>query len=481
MQVQQNKTQPQRSNNNNNYNSNNTSNDQRNVYETKALHFISKAINGDYSLTDFTINENTSIGSPLIGGGNSSPYNQPTKQSGLQLQENKAPKRSGILKPSASPSRNFRDPTPFKPKERNTEIRVDPAQKSISGQTILEESNSGTKRQPNKLSENIMKCLILIYVRLIRISRQNELEKSGPISRSMYSSLSFRTEPGVSLSTSLMKESKQQDPYGIFEIEGAIPRDIGPYKNLVVFSSSCLDPKYVSNSSSIPLFQKLKGLYSSLQKVDLRSLTDHQKLAFWINIYNACIMHGFLKFSVPSTPEKLLNLLNKATLNVGGKVVNAQAIERCILRKPTMLSSKDGNKEAIIHQLYGLQTVNPNVIFTLCCGTRSSPAIRIYTGEGVTSELEKSKLEYLQASISVNNSKKIWLPELLIQNMNDFAKDLDSLLEWVCHQLPTSGSLRKSIVDCFRGNTNTNSGRVSNAVNIEKMPYDFEFQYLLQV
>lgn len=55
-----------------------------------------------------------------------------------------------------------------------------------------------------------------------------------------------------------MKESKQQDPYGIFDIEEAIPRDIGPYKNLVVFSSSCLDPKFVSNSSSTPLFQKLK-------------------------------------------------------------------------------------------------------------------------------------------------------------------------------------------------------------------------------
>lgn len=449
-------------------------NDQRIGYETRALHFISKAINGGYGLNDFTINEKN-IGSP-IGGGNLSPYIQPPKQSGHQDQ--RMTKRSGVLKPSASPLRNFRDPTPFKPKERSSEVRVDPPQKSISGPAQLEESN-GTKWQPNKLSENIMKCLILIYVRLIRISRQSELEKSGPISRSMYSSLSFRTETGMSLSTSLIKESKQQDPYGIFDIEGAIPRDIGPYKNLVVFSSSCLDPKFVSNSSNNPLLQKLKGLFNSLQKVDLKSLTDQQKLAFWINIYNACIMHGFLKFSVPSSPEKLLNLLNKATLNVGGKVVNAQAIERCILRKPTLLSSKDG-KEAIIHELYGLQTMNPNVIFTLCCGTRSSPTVRIYTAEGVTSELEKSKQEYLQASISVTTSKKIWLPELLIQNMHDFATDMDSLVEWVCHQLPTSISLRKSIVDCFKGTSN--SGRVSNnVINIEKMPYDFECQYLLQV
>ncbi|XP_057526822.1 uncharacterized protein LOC130805974 isoform X1 [Amaranthus tricolor] len=461
-------------------NNNKNNNDNRVGYETRALHFISKAINGGYGLNDFTINEKNTA-SPIIREGNLSPYIQQPKQSGVHDQ--RVSKKSGSLKPSASPLRTFRDPTPFKPKERSGEIRsTDPPQKSVSTTKLApvqeECSNNGTKWQPNKLSENIMKCLILIYVRLIRISRQSELEKSGPISRSMYSSLSFRTETGMSLSTSLIKESKQQDPYGVFDIEGAIPRDIGPYKNLVVFSSSCLDPKYVSNSSSIPLFHKLRGLFNSLQKVDLGSLTEQQKLAFWINIYNACIMHGFLKYSVPSSPEKLLNLLNKATLNVGGKVVNAQAIERCILRKPTILSSKDG-KEAIIHQLFGLQILNPNVIFTLCCGTRSSPAVRIYTAEGVTSELEKSKQDYLQASISVTTSKKIWLPELLIQNMHDFGKDMDSLVEWVCHQLPTSGSLRKSIVDCFKDISN--SGKVSNLINVDKMPYDFECQYLLQV
>lgn len=28
-----------------------------------------------------------------------------------------------------------------------------------------------------------------------------------------------------------------------------------------------------------------------LRKVDLRFLSHQQKLAFWINMYNACIMH----------------------------------------------------------------------------------------------------------------------------------------------------------------------------------------------
>ena len=103
--------------------------------------------------------------------------------------------------------------------------------------------------------------------------------------------------------------------------------------------------------------------------------------------------------------------------------------------------------------------------------------MRIYTADGVVSELEKSKLEYLQASIAVTSTKKIALPELLLRNMHDFVQDTDSLVEWVCHQLPTSGSLRKSMVDCFRGLST--SAKMSSIV--EKIPYDFEFQYLLQI
>lgn len=102
--------------------------------------------------------------------------------------------------------------------------------------------------------------------------------------------------------------------------------------------------------------------------------------------------------------------------------------------------------------------------------------VRIYTADGVAAELEKAKLDYLQASIVVTSTKRIAFPELLLRNMLDFAVDTNSLVEWICQQLPTAGSLRKSLVDCFRGH---NSGKTSSIV--EKIPYDFEFQYLLAI
>ncbi|KAG9133503.1 hypothetical protein Leryth_026493 [Lithospermum erythrorhizon] len=439
---------------------------------SKGLLFISKAIKGDYNLSDFKISDKQ-INSNAFSDLKENQFHEHI----VNFRE-KNLKKSALLK-SSSPLRDARRPTPAPSRrERNSETSQNLPVKYVSTPTHTEEEDI-EKWPPNKLSENIMKCLTFIFVRLLRTTRAIELERSGPILRSTNFSMSFRAESCSNSKASLMlqKDSKQQDPYGIFELEESIPRDIGPYKNLVRFTSSSMDAKCISSSNSTPLFQRLKLLIKYLQQVELRSLTNQQKLAFWINIYNACIMNGFLLYGVPSdsSPEKLLTLMNKTTLNVGGNTVNAPTIEQFILRKPSSLLVKD-SKTATIHEVYGIEISDPNVTFALCCGTRSSPAVRIYTAEGVKGELEKSKLEYLQASIVVTSTKRVALPELLLRNMQDFAKDTGTLVEWVCHQLPTSGTLRKSMVDCFRG---TMGGKISTI--IEKIPYEFEFQYLLSI
>ncbi|WJX50195.1 hypothetical protein P8452_36532 [Trifolium repens] len=451
---------------------------ERMAFETKALHFISKAIKGDYNLNDFSLNEKTGIAK------NSVEQKENNFQDDVKLHE-RVTRKNGAVKPP-SPMRDPRHPSP-KLRERNLDMYLDLPTRSLLDPLLSEEND--LKWQPNKLSESIMKCLNFIYVRLLRTSRATELEKSGPVSRSLHSSLSsrsFRVDIGSTPKPSLMlqKESRQQDPYGIFNTEDSIPRDIGPYKNLVIFTSSSMDSKFISSPSSIPLLRKLRILMSNLQTVDLKGLTNQHKLAFWINLYNACIMHGFIQYGVPSTPEKLVALMNKATLNIGGNIINAQAIEHFILRKRDTSNMKEAQrkgeweeKESVVRELYGLEFVDPNVTFALCNGTRSSPAVRIYTGDGVTPELEKSKLDYLQASILATSNKRIGFPELILRNMLDFAMDIDSLVDWVCNQLPTSGTLRKSMVECFRGH----GGNVKASTIVEKIPYDYEFQYLLTI
>ncbi|KAK6144416.1 hypothetical protein DH2020_021236 [Rehmannia glutinosa] len=431
------------------------------VFEIKALHFINKAMYGDHKLSDLSIDEK-SKNSRMF----SCPKENTYHDRGETFQD-KILKRNGTMK-SPSPLREPRHPTPW----RDRVFQIPTKLLSIP---LHHEEDHIHKWPPNKLSENIMKCLIFIFMRLLRTSRAMELEKSGPISRSTNFSHSFRADTSSNSRSGLKypKDSRQQDPYGIFDSEESITRDIGAYKNLVRFTSTSMELKCIKNSRSVSLFKKLKILMEGLEKVDLRLLSHQQKLAFWINMYNACIMHGYLQYGVPSvsSPEKLLTLINKATLNISGNRINAQEIERVILRKPagsldqqptthlvedlsglrsrgfsqfgfprknsciSWKTEKIDAKEMIVHELYGLETPDPNIPFALCCGTRSSPAVKIYTAEGVTAELERSKLEYLQAAIVVTSTKKIAIPELVLKNMQNFAQDLESLLEWMCHQL----------------------------------------------
>ncbi|XP_006280106.2 uncharacterized protein LOC17875702 [Capsella rubella] len=476
-------------NNNNNNTKVTTSHHQENAtFGTKTLHFINKAIKGDY---DSFHKSNEKVG--IVEKEN----HRSVHQHENKLQESRNMKKVRTMK-SPSPLREPRYASPNKPNKDRVALdtSLDMPPKSLSSTILMEDGQNIQKWHPNKLAENIMKCLNFIYVRLLRTTRVMELEKTGPISRStnFSSSRSFRVDNATSsLSKSMnlvsYKESRQQDPYGIFDVETSLARDIGPYKNLVIFTSSSMDSKCISSSSSVSLIQKLRVLMNNLETVDLRVLSHQQKLAFWINMFNACIMHGYLQHGVPKTAEKLQSLVyNKATMNVGGKNISAYSIEHCILRKSTTSTmTQDRHEEMIIRKLYGVEATDPNITFALSCGTRSSPAVRIYTGEGVTTELEKSKLEYLQASVVVTATKRISLPELLVKHAADFVvptangggevEQLGSLAKWVCNQLPTSGSLRKLMVECFKSNTKASS---SSPV-VEKTPYDFEFQYLLAI
>lgn len=211
------------------------------------------------------------------------------------------------------------------------------------------------QQQPNRLSERIVKCLVCIFIRLLRSSRVAELQqvdRSGPMSLQGMGMGSFRMDTALSsgggvASANKLDSSKergaghaQQDPYGILAVPDAMVRDIGPYKNLVRFAPSSLD--LMRGFSASPLLTKLRGMLEALQLVDLRrpALNHHQKLAFWLNVYNTCIMHGILQHGLPSNPDKLLALKNKATINVSGHKFNALVIENFILRQPSSVKEE---------------------------------------------------------------------------------------------------------------------------------------------
>ncbi|KAI7744260.1 hypothetical protein M8C21_012268, partial [Ambrosia artemisiifolia] len=328
-----------------------------------------------------------------------------------------------------------------------------PKQLQFEGRTM---EGANVDDDPNKISESILKCLMNIFVRM-----------SSTRSKSM-------TEMAHSLTKSeSLIETEFRDPYDIcFDSE---KRDIGPYKNLYAIEASSINKNRTTNS--VFLIQRLKLLLAKLASVDLKSLTHQEKLAFWINIYNSCMMNAFLEHGIPESPEMVVQLMQKAKINVGGHGLNAITIEHFILRLPyhSKYTFAKGvkNDEITARSVFGLELSEPLVTFALSCGSWSSPAVRIYTGSQVENELEAAKKDYLQAAIAISTTKKmVAIPKLLDWYMLDFAKDMDSLLDWVCLQLPNE--IGKEAMKCLERNK---SVPLSHCLQV--IPYEFRFRYLL--
>ncbi|XP_024976210.1 uncharacterized protein LOC112514110 [Cynara cardunculus var. scolymus] len=309
---------------------------------------------------------------------------------------------------------------------------------------------------PNKISERILKCLMFIFAQMSSTSALRMTE--------MLPSLASCENPST---------TDFKDPYDVFyKFENT---DIGPYKYLYEVEATAIN----KNRTTISVFlsQRLKILLGKLGSVNLTSLTHQEKLAFWINIYNSCMMNAFLEHGIPETPERVIQLTQEAIINVGGHLLNAFNIEHYILRLPyhSKCVSEKGvkNDEITTRSIFGLELSEPLVTFALSCGSWSSPAVRVYTGSEVVNELEVAKRDYLLAAVGISSTKKsLTIPKRLDWYMLDFAKDMESFLDWICLQFPSE--VGKVAMECLH---REKTKPLSDCVRVGA--YEFHFRYLL--
>ncbi|KAI3785040.1 hypothetical protein L1987_44149 [Smallanthus sonchifolius] len=347
--------------------------------------------------------------------------------------------------------------TPPKPQYRlvDKEKAQESCSSSSSGDRILE-----AESECNKISENVLKCLIAIFLRLSKL-------KAKTMDAEAFSNLMSLDLTGGDRGPAF------RDPYGV--CLKSKRRDIGPYKDLFAIEAGSIDFKKKTNASL--LIRRLKLLLEKLASVNLDGLTHLQKLAFWINAYNICMMNAYLEHGIPESPEMMPTLMQKATISAGGYLLNAVTIEHFILRLPNRLKlpcpQSPEQNETEIRGKFGLEWSEPLVTFALCSGSWSSPAVRVYTSSQVENELATAKRDYLQAAFGITKTNKLLIPNMLDWYLLDFGKDLEALMDWVCLQLP--GELRKHTITCLE-----KRGRDPISKKVEIMPYDYRFRYLIQ-
>ncbi|ONH91327.1 hypothetical protein PRUPE_8G106700 [Prunus persica] len=327
---------------------------------------------------------------------------------------------------------------------------------------------------PNCISEEMIKCIATIFCELADPPVISHDYSSSPITSSSTYNLSSHSQ-GEKWSSKRTKvpffNSHFDKP---FHIEG--PDEMsGPYCRMLKVHSIRRDAEKLGDVEHA--LKKFRSLIYRLEEVDLRTMKHEEKLAFWINVHNALVMHAFLVYGIPQNNLKRVSLLLKAAYNVGGHAISVDMIQRSILgcRLPRpgqwlrlLFSMKTKFKVGDARKAYSIEHPEPLLHFALCSGSHSDPAVRVYTSKRVFEELETAKHEYIQSTFLVHKEQKILLPKIV----ESFAKDTGlcsaDLMGMIEHFMPD-----------FQRKSNKPFQHKRTWKGIEWIPHNFTFRYLL--
>ncbi|XP_039600910.1 uncharacterized protein zgc:152951 [Polypterus senegalus] len=206
--------------------------------------------------------------------------------------------------------------------------------------------------------------------------------------------------------------------------------------------------------ASSPTFEKYCQMTIQLQNVQLTSLTRKEKLAFFINVYNALVIHGQLKMGSPKNMWQRYRFLNSASYLIGGTVFTLQDIENGVLR-----GNRKGTAQLLRpfskydpRLLVALPDVEPLIHFALNWGAKGCPPIKAYAAKDVDRQLRKAAKDFLETDdgIQVNEAKgEIQLNHIFKWYQADFGDTDEKVLHWIINHMENSAKKEKlkSIVE----------------------------------
>ncbi|KAJ1260769.1 hypothetical protein BS78_10G257200 [Paspalum vaginatum] len=341
---------------------------------------------------------------------------------------------------------------------------------------------------PNQLSEDIVRCMRNIFISLsdsCRDSSRNpsmENQQSVPSPSGNYSISAFwsLSEPSsisswvqspqvdLNYNNNLLASETVFDPYKAREkLSWA---DIGSYSAAAEVSWMSVGKKQLEYAAES--LRKFRLFIEQLAEINPIHLNDDARLAFWINLYNALMMHAYLAYGVPRSDMKLFSLMQKAAYTIGGHSFSAAFIEYVILKmKPPSHRPQMKMKVPEEQKKFCIGAPEPLLTFALSCGMYSSPAVKIYTANNVREELQDAQRDFIRASVGVSRKGKLLVPKMLHCFGRGFVDD-NSIPIWISHFLPQQ---QATFVDhCVSQRRQSLLGTRTFGI----IPFDSRFRYL---
>ena len=136
-----------------------------------------------------------------------------------------------------------------------------------------------------------------------------------------------------------------------------------------------------------------------LQGFDPTTLAgEHERLAFWINLYNALIIDAVIHFGIRRSVREVPGFFWRAAYEVGGRRYDSADIEYGVLRAnrghPAIPGPHFGPGDSRLSD--SLQRLDPRIHFALVCAARSCPPIATYDSGKIDAQLELAARAFIR-------------------------------------------------------------------------------------
>ncbi|KAL2347926.1 hypothetical protein Fmac_001926 [Flemingia macrophylla] len=220
---------------------------------------------------------------------------------------------------------------------------------------------------------------------------------------------------------------------------------------------------YVAISKSEE-FRRYVNMTQDLQRVNLLELSENETLAFFLNLYNAMVVHAIIRVGCQ---EGVINRRSFSDFQylIGGHPYSLSTIKNGILRSnrrsPYSLVKPLGTGDRRLE--HALVKMNPLVHFGLCNGTKSGAKVRFFSPYRVVEELRCAAREFFENDgIEVDLEKgTVHLSPIFKWYSADFGQERN-IVKWIINYLDASkaGHLTHLLGD-------------GGHVNISYMSYDW--------
>jgi uncharacterized protein DUF547 len=131
------------------------------------------------------------------------------------------------------------------------------------------------------------------------------------------------------------------------------------------------------------------------------------RLAFWINVYNALVLHGIVRLGVRTSVRRVWNFFGRVSYRVGPWRLSLDEIEHGILRDnrrrplPPLRPFAAGDPRRAL----AVSPPDPRYHFAVTCGAASCPPVGVYRAEAIEAQLTLATRSFVNQEVTLSDGR----------------------------------------------------------------------------